>query len=92
MTYTCCLPAGEPAIGATRSLKNAIHIPSGDHAAAVDDLAAVVSRCRSLPSAAAIHRSVSNAFASQFVRVSSYTTRLPSGEIAGAATVRISSD
>jgi hypothetical protein len=52
----------------------------------------LVKRNRWLEDVSASHNSRSNAFDSQFVRVISYATQRPSGEIRGELALRISSD
>src|SRR6266705_1702696 len=92
ITYNCFLPAGVPVICPGRSERNAIHFPSGDHAAFVLDFFADVSACDSPVATSAIHKFLSNALSSQLAFCTSYTTRFPSGEIFGLNTLVHSSD
>src|SRR5439155_4321105 len=65
ITYNCFLPSGVPVICPGRSERNAIHFPSGDHAAVVLDFFAEVSGCASPVATSTIHKFLSKAFSSQ---------------------------
>src|SRR6266436_10026083 len=83
ITYSCFLPSGVSLICPGRSERKAIHFPSGDHDALVLDFFADVRACDSPVATSTIHKFRSNAFSSQLAFCTSYTTRLPSGEILG---------
>src|SRR5437762_2892299 len=92
IAYSCFLPSAVPGICPGRSERNTIHFPSGDHAGFVLDFLAVVSACVSPVAISAIHKFLSNAFSSQLVFCTSYTTLFPSGEILGLDALCHSSD